>query len=35
MNVIETNALEGITPPTKIIEREDKKYEILITVPDI
>lgn len=35
MNVIENNALEGITPPTQLIEKGEHKYEILITIPEI
>lgn len=35
MNIIENNALEGITPPTEIIQKGDRNYEILITIPEV
>lgn len=35
INILESNALEGITPPTKLIERGDGRYEIFITVPRV
>lgn len=35
MNVIESNALEGITPPTRLIERRENRYEIFIAIPTI
>lgn len=35
MNIIENNALEGITPPTEIIQKGDRNYEILITIPTV
>ncbi len=35
MNIMENNLLEGITPPTEIIEKGERNYEILITVPRI
>lgn len=35
MNILENNALEGITPPTQIIEKGEHRYEILITIPEL
>ena len=35
MNIMENNLLEGITPPTEIIEKGERNYEILITVPRV
>ena len=35
MNIMENNLLEGITPPTQIIEKGERNYEILITVPRV
>ena len=35
INIMENNALEGITPPTQIIEKGEHRYEIFITIPDI
>lgn len=35
MNIMENNLLEGITPPTEIIEKGARNYEILITVPRV
>lgn len=32
INIMENNLLEGITPPTQIIEKGERNYEILITV---
>jgi len=32
---LENNLLEGITPPTEIIEKGERNYEILITVPTV
>ena len=32
INILENNLLEGITPPTEIIEREEHRYEISVTV---
>lgn len=32
MNILENNLLEGITPPTEIIEKGEHKYEIFIAV---
>lgn len=33
INILENNALEGITPPTQIIEKGEHRYEIFITIP--
>ena len=35
INIMENNMLEGITPPTEIIEKGERNYEILITVPTV
>lgn len=35
INILENNLLEGITPPTEIIEKGERNYEILITVPRV
>lgn len=35
INILENNALEGITPPTEVIEKGDRNYEILITIPTV
>lgn len=35
INILENNLLEGITPPTEIIEKGEHKYEILITIPTV
>lgn len=32
INILENNLLEGITPPTEIIEKGEHRYEISVTV---
>lgn len=32
INILENNLLEGITPPTEIIQKGERHYEISITV---
>lgn len=32
INILENNLLEGITPPTEIIEKGEHQYEISVTV---
>lgn len=35
INILENNLLEGITPPTEIIQKGERHYEISITVPRV
>lgn len=35
INILENNLLEGITPPTEIIEKGERHYEIFITIPNV
>lgn len=32
INILENNALEGIAPPTELIKKGDRKYEVSVTI---